>query len=213
MRIAPIALAGLAALAGVNLWLLSIIVSDATSEQAVPAAVPAWDVKLAGRGRNDAAAKPISAYQQTLAQPVFFKTREPYVAPPPRPAAPPVPAVIPKPPPPVVVDPGLAVAGIIIGGGVRKAYVHGKTDPHGSWVSEGEALTGWKVQAIDPGGVKLQQQDRTIELELYPTKSEDHAPPSATPPGPPGMAAPPPMMGGPPPPVMRQIPPPPAAGR
>jgi hypothetical protein len=201
MRMAPLAAAGLAALAGVNFWLLSIIVSGATGEEAVPTAVPAWDVKLSDRGRDDAAAKPISAYRQTLAQPVFFKTREPYVAPPPRPAAPPIPAATPK-PPPVVVDPGLAVAGIIIGGGVRKAYVHGKSDPHGSWVSEGEALTGWKVQTIGPDSVKLQQQDRTIELQLYPMTNEDRAPPT---PSPRAMAGSPPFM--------NQIPPPPAAGR
>lgn len=214
MRIAPHAAAGLAALVAVNLWLLCIIFGDATGEEARPMAAPAWDAKLPRPGRDDAAAKPISAYQQTLAQPVFFKTREPYVAPPPRPAAPPMPAVVAKPPPPVIVDPGLTVAGIIIGAGVRKAYIHGKTDPHGSWVSEGESLTGWKVQAIDAGGVKLRQQDHTIELQLYPTTSEDHAPPNPAS-APPSMSGPPPPpgMGGPPPPFLRQIPPPPAAGR
>ena len=201
MRIAPLAAAGLAALVGVNLWLLSIILGEATGEEALPIAAP-WDAKLPGPGRDDAAAKPITAYRQTLAQPVFFKTREPYVAPPPRPAAPPTPAAIPK-PPPVVVDPGLTVAGIIIGEGVRKAYIHGKSDPRGTWLSEGEALTGWKVQAIDPGGVKLQQQDRTIELHLYPTTSEDHAPPSHSPPGMAGLS----------PPFLKQNPSPPAAGR
>ena len=101
-------------------------------------------------------------------------------------------------------DPGFTVAGIIIGQGLRKAYIHGKSDPHGSWVSEGEALTGWKVQTIGPDGVKLQQQDRTIDLQLYPTKSEDHAPPSPSPPG---------TVGPVPPPFMKQLPPPPIAGR
>jgi hypothetical protein len=134
-------------------------------------------------------------------QPVFFKTREPYVAPPPRPAAP-TPATAPKPPPPVVVDPGLAVAGIIIGGGVRKAYIHGKADQQGGWVSEGEVLTGWKVQTIGPGAVELQQQDHTIELQLYPMTNEDRAPPSS----------PPRAMAGPPP-FMNQIPPPAPTGR
>jgi hypothetical protein len=202
-RIAPLAAAGLAVLAGVNLWLLSIILGDATGEEASPVAAPAWDAKLSGPGQDGAAPKPISAYRQMLAQPVFFKTREPYVAPPPRPVAPPGPAAVPKPPPPAIVDPGLTVAGVIIGMGVRKAYIHGKSDPHGSWVSEGESLTGWKVQAIDAGGVKLQQQDRTIELQLYPPTSEDHPPPSPSPPG----------IGGLPPPFMKQNPLAPMAGR
>jgi hypothetical protein len=213
IRIAPLAAVGLAALAGANVWLLSILLGDAIGEAVPPTAAPAWDAKLSGSGRDGAAPKPIGAYRQTLAQPVFFKTREPFVAPPPRPAAPPVPAAVAKPPPPVIVDPGLTVAGIIIGAGVRKAYINGKTDPHGSWVSEGESLTGWKVQAIDAGGVKLQQQDRTIELQLYPTTSEDQAPPGPSSPGMGAVPPPPPGMSGPPPPFLRQIPPPPAVGR
>jgi hypothetical protein len=202
-RIAPLAAAGLASLAGVNLWLLSIILGGTTGEEAQRVAAPAWEAKLSGAGRDGAAPKPISAYGQTLAQPVFFKSREPFVAPPPRPVAPPTPAGIPKPTAPVVVDPGLTVAGIIIGAGVRKAYIHGKSDPHGSWVSEGESLTGWKVQAIDAGGIKLQQHDHMIELQLYPTTSEDRAPPTP----PPGA------MAGPLPPFMHQFPSPSAAGR
>jgi len=201
-RIAPLAAAGLAALASVNLWLFSIIIGDATGEEAPRVAAPAWDAKFSGSGRDGGVPKPIGAYRQTLAQPVFFKTREPYVAPPPRPAAPPIPAAVAK-AAPAVIDPGLTVGGIIIGHGVRKAYIHGRSDPHGSWVSEGEALTGWKVQKIGPDGVKLHQQDRTIELQLYPATREEPAPPSPSPSA----------MGGSPPPFLKQIPPPPAAGR
>lgn len=170
IRITPLAAMALAALAGVNLWLLAIILAGATADEPAPVAAPAWDAKLSSSGPDDAAAKPISAYRQTLAQPVFFKTREPYAAPPPRPVAPATPAVVQKPAPPPIVDPGFTVAGVIIGQNVRKAYIHTKSDQQGNWVSEGESLTGWKVQAIDAAGVKLQQQDRTIELQLYPTK-------------------------------------------
>jgi hypothetical protein len=169
LRIAPLAAVALAALVSVNAWLLAIIVTDATGEEPAPVAAPVWEAKLSGPRRDDAAARPIGAYRETLAHPVFFKSRVPYL--PPRPAAPPASPVVAKPPPvPVIVDPGLAVAGIVISGGVRKAYIHGKADPHGSWVAEGESLTGWKVQAIDADGVKLQQQDHTIELQLYPAK-------------------------------------------
>ncbi len=168
LRIAPLAAAGLAALLGANLCLIAVIFTGATSEEPLLVAAPAWDAKLPAAD-HDTALKPIGAYRRMLAQPVFFKSREPYV--PPRPAPPaPTPAVVVKPSPPPVVDPGLMVAGILISEGVRKAYVHGKGDPHGSWVSEGESLTGWKVQAIDAGGVKLKQQDHTIELQLYPAK-------------------------------------------
>ena len=200
---APLAAMALAALAGVNLWLLTIIVAGATGNEPALVAAPAWDAKLSGSGPDAAAAKPISAYGQMLAQPVFFKSRAPYVAPPPPPVAPPAPAVVQKPAPPPIVDPGFTVAGVIIGQSVRKAYIHTKNDQQGNWVSEGENLTGWKVQAIDPAGVKLQQQDRTIELELYPMKSDDHVPPA---PAPRGMAGPAPTF-------LKQNPLPPAAGR
>jgi hypothetical protein len=170
-RIAPLAAVALAALVGINLWLLTIILADTGGEEVRgPLAPPAWDARFSGPARGNVAAKPIGAYQQMLVQPVFFKSRAPYVAPPPRPVAPAVPVALPKPPPPVIADPGLTVAGVVIGQGVRKAYIHPKADPHGNWVSEGESLTGWKVQAIDAGGVKLQQQDHTIELQLYPSK-------------------------------------------
>jgi hypothetical protein len=203
IRITPLAAMGLVALAGVNLWLLTIILVGATDDAPASVSTPVWDAKLSSSGRDDAAAKPIGAYRETLAQPVFFKTREPYVPPPPRPVAPATPAVLQKPAPPIV-DPGFTVAGIIIGQGVRKAFIHGKADAHGSWVSEGESLTGWKVQAIDAAGVRLLQQERTIELELYPTTSDDHAP-----------TAPSPLrsMAGPPPTFLKPNPSPPAAGR
>src|SRR5262249_50882054 len=133
LRIAPLAALALAALAGINLWPLTVIFGGTGSEEPAPVAAPAWDAKLAVSGRDHAVAKPIGAYTQMLAQPVFFKSRVPYV--PPRPAPPPAPAVVAKPPPPVVVDPGFTVAGIVIGKGVRKAFIHGKSDPHGSWVA------------------------------------------------------------------------------
>jgi hypothetical protein len=168
LRIAPLAALALAALAGINLWPLTVIFGGTGGEEPVPVAAPVWDAKLAVSGRDHAVAKPISAYGTMLAQPVFFKSRVPYV--PPRPAPPAAPTVVAKPPPPVVVDPGFTVAGIVIGEGVRKAFILGKSEPHGSWVAEGENLTGWNVEAINAGGVKLKQQDRTIELQLYPAK-------------------------------------------
>jgi hypothetical protein len=195
LRIAPLAAVGLAALAGINLWLLTNILAGAAGEEPGSVAAPTWDGKWSGPGKADVVAKPISAYGQILAQPIFFKTREPYVAPPPRPAQPPAPVVA-KPPPPPIVDPGFSVAGIIISQGVRKAYIHTKKDQEGSWVSEGGNLTGWRVQAIGPESVKLEQQDRTIELQLYPPARDDHAPPA---PPPRNMAGPPSFLAGPPP--------------
>jgi hypothetical protein len=42
-----------------------------------------------------------------------------------------------------------------------------QADPKGAGVSEGESFMGWKVEAVGSTSTKLQQQGRTIELELY----------------------------------------------
>jgi hypothetical protein len=34
-------------------------------------------------------------------------------------------------------------------------------------VNEGEDFMGWKVASVGETSTKLQQQDRTVELELY----------------------------------------------
>ena len=43
LRIAPLAALGLAALAGMNLWLLTIILAGAADEEPVSTASPVWD--------------------------------------------------------------------------------------------------------------------------------------------------------------------------
>jgi hypothetical protein len=45
-----------------------------------------------------------------------------------------------------------------------------KPKPRGVWVGEGEDFMGWKVQSISTSVATLQQNDRTIELRLYPEK-------------------------------------------
>src|SRR5262245_9168357 len=53
------------------------------------------------------APRPLAAYPETLARPVFFKGRAPYVPPPPAPPPPPPPPASAPPP----VDPGLVLGG------------------------------------------------------------------------------------------------------
>jgi hypothetical protein len=45
-----------------------------------------------------------------------------------------------------------------------------KPKPRGVWVGEGEGFMGWKVQSISASVATLQQNDRTVELRLYPEK-------------------------------------------
>jgi hypothetical protein len=57
--------------------------------------------------------------------------------------------------------------GVTIARGIRKAYLISKADLKGTWVNEGEDFMGWKVASIGEMSTKLQQQDRTVELEFY----------------------------------------------
>ena len=112
--------------------------------------------------------KPLTVYGGILAQPIFFKTRQPFVPPPP---APPPMAKAPAPAPtPAPVDPGLALGGVIITPDVKKAYVVSKANSRGTWASEGDSVMGWTVQSIDAGSARLGQANRTIDLHLYTPK-------------------------------------------
>lgn len=161
VRIAPLAAAGLAALAGVNAWLVTTMIDGIAMNNPSPSSRTEWASKLAAATEGLPQAKPIEAYRQTLARPIFFKSREPWVAPPPAP--PPIVVA----PPPVVVDPGLVLGGVVISRDVRRAYLFSRADPRGTWVSEGESFMGWKLQSITDTSTKLQQHNRVIELELY----------------------------------------------
>jgi hypothetical protein len=163
LRVAPLTLAALLSLAGINVWLLAIVVQSPTPEPevATSAVVPAPPASQIALPKP----KPITAYAQTLASPLFFKSRAPYVPPPATP--PPAPEPV-APPPPEPVDPGLALGGVVITEETRKAYVFNKNDSQGAWLGEGEDILGWKVDAIDAMTVRLQQADRSLDLELYP---------------------------------------------
>ncbi len=69
---------------------------------------------------------------------------------------------------PVVVDPGLAVGGVMIKGGLSKAYLFSKSGPDGTWVAEGETFQGWQLKSVDRAGVKLEQGGLSLDLQLYP---------------------------------------------
>jgi hypothetical protein len=63
-------------------------------------------------------------------------------------------------------------------GGLRKAYLLTKTNPAGSWVTEGDNFMGWIISSVDSSSAKVQQQDRTIELQLYPQDQTGNPPPA-----------------------------------
>jgi hypothetical protein len=151
-------------LAGLNAWLLTRVLHDAPErapDVVTPVVAPKAAASPATSRRHLPRPKPIAAYQ-SLAKPVFVRTRAPYV---PRPAAPP--PVKPKaaaPPPPV--DSGLVLGGIVVVEQAKKAYIFRKADQRGGWLSEGETILGWNVESIDAAAPRLRQVDRLIELHL-----------------------------------------------
>ncbi|MGA2129857.1 MAG: hypothetical protein ABSG76_27305 [Xanthobacteraceae bacterium] len=162
-RLRPLTAIGLAALAGANVCLLAVVAGGVLGNHDSPIGPLDWSPRLATSGDGTPQPKPIADYPQTLAHPVFFKSRAPFVAPPPAPPAIAKPAAAPVSP-----DPGLTLAGVMIGEGHRKAYLVSKADSRGTWVKEGETASGWIVQSVTAAAVNLRQRDFTVELQLYP---------------------------------------------
>ena len=165
--VAPLNAIGLLILGGSCMLLLKLTAQEIRQDDVVAPAKVEWTPKLSISAGPVADAAPLSAYRQTTERPLFFKTRQPFVPlphPPPR-LAPAVAKSAPPPPPPA--DPGLAVGGVIITGQAKKAYLFNKTDRTGSWLVEGEEITGWKVKSIDSAGAMLTKDGRDVELPLY----------------------------------------------
>src|SRR5258708_30664347 len=93
-RTSPPGAAGLFIVLGFNVWLLMAIATEIISDRSAAADKVNWSPGLPSTVGNISSRKPIEGYGQILVRPVFFKTREPYVAPPP----PPSPAFIAMPP-------------------------------------------------------------------------------------------------------------------
>jgi hypothetical protein len=167
LRVAPLALAGVLGLGCLNVWLLAMVLETSEPDAKAPLAETKPAATSAASQGGLPPSPSIAAYNQTLAKPVFFKSRAPYVPPPPAPppSAKPVSA-----PPPAPVDPGLVLGGVIVVEKAKRAYIFNKVDLRGGWFSEGETMLGWKIETIDAAAVRLRQGDRSIELQLYPKR-------------------------------------------
>lgn len=163
LRLAPLTAAMLFTLAAINVWLLSLMLQG--SPELIVSNNRQWTPNLARTAAAAPPARPTAAHGEILARPVFFKSRQPFVAPPPAP----VPKPVSPPSPPVPADPGLVLGGIMIDGPAKRAYLVDKASSQGTWISEGDTIGGWKLDTIDAAGVTLQQGGRTVKLQLYPT--------------------------------------------
>lgn len=162
LKITPLALISLLALGGLNAWLLTLVFAEFAPIVPASPQPPSQVGKQAATNPAPIAQKDIGSYGKTLAQPVFFRTRSPYVPPPP-----PAPVVQSTQAPVPIANPGLSVAGVIINDKLRKAYLLQQNQPVGTWVAEGENVLGWTLQSVTPTGITLAQSNRTIDLELY----------------------------------------------
>jgi hypothetical protein len=157
---------GLLVLGGLNVLLFATVLAQIASDDRPATQGIDWNPQVGRSVEPVTTKKPIGNYKLTLTHPVFFKARAPFVPPPsPPPHAPPKPV---QPAAPVVADPGLVLGGVMANHDLRKAYLFTKANSAGSWVVEGESFMGWKIQSVDATSARLQQKDRTIELQLYP---------------------------------------------
>jgi len=162
-RISPFRAVVLLFALGVNAWLLVTVAAELASDGVSVTEKAVWNPQLASTTDKVPTVKPIDAYREILTRPIFFRSREPFVPAPPLP--PPVVAAM---PPPAVVDPGLALGGVMIKSGMKKAYVFSRANTSGAWANEGDEFLGWQIRSINGAGAKLEQGGRSIELKLYP---------------------------------------------
>jgi hypothetical protein len=141
-RIAPLTALAVALLAGVDAWLISVVLQgEELQAQPLVMEKTASSTPLEGAG-TPVRSKPPRAHAETLAHPVFYKTRAPYAPPPPLPP----PAAAPAPTAPA--DPGIVLGGVAMHAEQKKAYLFSKGGAQGTWVSEGDTFLGW-TRAVD----------------------------------------------------------------
>lgn len=101
---------------------------------------------------------PLSAYHATLERPLFVRGRRPpkATAPDPVQAEAPLPASAPT----------LTVAGIVIAGERRFAWIHLKGAPEALGLSEGNQVAGWKVTSIHDHSVRFEKGGLAFEAQL-----------------------------------------------
>ena len=163
-RIPTLALMGLVMACAVNAGLIVAIATELVSDPFTELEKANWKPNVSSSIVDAANRKPIGAYAQILARPAFYKSREPYVPPPPLPQ--PVMAAAPS---PMIVDPGLVLGGVMLKSNTKKAYLFTRSSTEGAWTAEGSEFMGWKVRSISGTGAKLEQSGRSINLQLYPS--------------------------------------------
>jgi hypothetical protein len=163
LRIKPLAAIGPAIALVINVVLLTAIARSLTVADATILDKAEWNSGLSDSFGHVFSRKPIDSYRQILAKPIFFKSREPFVPPPPSPT--PVSKVL---SPPSFVDPNLVLGGVMIRKDARKAYLFSRVNTGGAWIGQGEEFMGWQIKSIDEKSATLEQKGQSMNLQLYP---------------------------------------------
>jgi hypothetical protein len=165
IRATPLGLTGLTLLGLLNAWLVAEVVADVVSDDKDHENI-AETVTPAKLERSLDGASTSKAYDQILSRPIFVKSREPFVPPPPDATTSQSKANS----APAFADPGLVLGGVMISQTNRQAYLFQKSKPDGNWVREGEDFLGWKLEFVDEGNARLKKDDHAVDLHLYPTR-------------------------------------------
>jgi hypothetical protein len=127
----------------------------------MPAVIQTPGAQLPPPGGNPLWGIPMSALTATRERPVFSPTRRP-PAPPPDPT----PAVEPPPPPAVPEQPLLTLVGTATGETDNVAVVFDQTTKKLIRLHAGEAVSGWRLRAIDSRAMTVEKDNRRVILAL-----------------------------------------------
>jgi len=108
--------------------------------------------------------KPYEAYVQTVARPLFGRTRRPFVAPVAEAVQAAPMAVI---APAAVAEPEVGLSAIAIRGERRQALLVTRAEPQGRWFGEGETIEGWTITGMSADTLTLGLVGRAKIVKLY----------------------------------------------
>lgn len=164
LHTSPLVIACVAALGMFNVYLLSAVVQEMTSDNPTEADGASWVPRLARPDSTRTQARQAAPDQDILRHPVFSRSRAPFVPPPP--SAPKAFAMA----APVFTDPGFVLGGVMLNGEAKRAFLLRKANHIAAWAAEGDDVEGWKLQSITAGTATLQKENHVIELRLYPER-------------------------------------------
>jgi len=97
---------------------------------------------------------------QTLARPIFSKSRRPAQQ---TASASPTPLAN----APDVGTNGMVLSAVVKSRGARQAFLVSPNNPEGQWLKVGEALGAWRIEKIDDTRIELKNGPRSTQLRLY----------------------------------------------